>query len=247
MDNSLNPAIAEGSIGDFAGQQTSNSPIIALVQAQAPISANTNPYVNLITSEHLQPKFTAIVDLLTRGFWQNTLLLNSFSQVFDLDIATGNALDIIGKWIGKSRQVPTPITDVFFSFNIDGLGFNQGYWSDGIVTEMTILPDEEYRAILKAKVALNQWDGSIPSAINALNLALPNNTFYIIDNQNMSMILGISGPVSIVMEYLLTHGFFDLRPAGVEIAYEATTKFFGWNEETATIGGWTEGSWANLV
>ena len=101
----------------------------------------------------------------------------------------------------------------------------------------------DLRAIIKSKIALNQWDGDIPDALNAIQGALPYNGFFIQDNQDMSMLLGITGPITPLVQALITRGYFDIRPAGVQISYETSSTFFGWDIEITTISGWDVGSW----
>ena len=177
---------------DYTGKSYSfDSDNYDLIGITGAIGTYFNPYLSLITSEHHQDKFMALVEMVTTPLWRNYRTLLDMPGLFDINTAIGQQLDIVGMWVGISRYIPIPLTGVFFSFNTDGLGFNEGYWADGSTSEMTSLPDEDYRAILLAKVGLNQWDGSIPQALNALGTAFPNNTIVITDGDDMSMTLGI--------------------------------------------------------
>ena len=53
-------------------------------------------------------------------------LIASLPDAFDLDTAIGAQLDAVGIWIGRNRNIDVPITNVYFSWDIDGLGWEQG-------------------------------------------------------------------------------------------------------------------------
>jgi hypothetical protein len=240
-------AIAEEAIaeGGLATTGTQNAPITGFDNTNTDLAFDINPYLALSTSEHKQEKFQALLDLLTRGFYENTLLLQSFPDLFDLDYAVGNQLDIIGQWVGISRYVRVPLTSDVFSVDIPGLGFDEGYWDKSFGSQNDAMTDFDYRQVIRAKIILNNWDGSNLTAFEALNIAFPNNMIYVIDNQNMSMKLGISGTLSPVIQSLITQGYFDLRPAGVSIKYIAAPIFFSWNTVNIWESGWETGEWAH--
>ncbi|WP_279386599.1 anti-CBASS protein Acb1 family protein [Sodalis glossinidius] len=75
----------------------------------------------------------------------------------------GTAQGIPGwKMIGLSRYVKTPITGVYFALDTDRVGFDQGSWKRRFDADsgFTELDDETYRAILRAKIRANHWDGT---------------------------------------------------------------------------------------
>ncbi|OON35644.1 hypothetical protein BTJ39_22205, partial [Izhakiella australiensis] len=86
-------------------------------------------YTDLITNYHAgKPKFVAHVDLSTRALTDTSETLNALLAAFDIDTAVGTQLDILGEWIGRSRIVSQPISGIYFSFDTDGLGWDQGVW-----------------------------------------------------------------------------------------------------------------------
>ncbi|SQC91538.1 Protein of uncharacterised function (DUF2612) [Cedecea neteri] len=107
------------------------------------------------------PCFFAHVDLSTRPFTETVNTTESLINAFDIDTAVGVQLDALGKWIGRSRVVSQPISGVYFSWDTDGLGYDQGVWQGPYDPDAgyTSLGDETYRIILKAKIAMNNWDG----------------------------------------------------------------------------------------
>jgi len=205
-------------------------------------------YIKLITSEHKKPKFQALVSLLTGAIDANTQLINAMPALFDVDIAIGQQLDFVGQWIGFSRYIHPAINNAFFSLDDVNLGLDFGYLA-GLydVGGVTVLDDPTYRQLLYAKIALNNWDGSIPNGLAELQLAFPNNTIVIVDNNDMSMLIGITGVTTPLIRGLLVRGYFDIRPAGVNItAYiaplPATIPFFGLDYQNSLISGLDTGS-----
>lgn len=85
-------------------------------------------YTELITNYHAtKPKFLAHVDLMTRPLIDVAAATRGLITAFDIDSAVGVQLDILGLWIGRSRVVSQPISGVYFSWDTDGLGYDQGY------------------------------------------------------------------------------------------------------------------------
>lgn len=86
--------------------------------------------------------------------------------VYDLDDAVGVQLDAVGAWVGRSRAVPVPLTNLFFSFGIASLGFGRGIWKSPLDAEqgVSFLPDETYRKLIRAKILANRWDGTAEGA-----------------------------------------------------------------------------------
>ena len=86
-------------------------------------------YTELITNNHAtKPKFLAHVDLMTRPLIDVAAATRGLITAFDIDSAVGVQLDILGLWIGRSRVVSQPISGVYFSWDTDGLGYDQGVW-----------------------------------------------------------------------------------------------------------------------
>jgi hypothetical protein len=97
-------------------------------------------YTDLITNYHAtKPLFFQHVDLSTRPLLDTSTALNSLITAFDIDTAVGVQLDILGEWIGRSRYVAVPISGIFFSWDTDGLGYDQGVWQ-GHMTRIQGIP-----------------------------------------------------------------------------------------------------------
>lgn len=99
------------------------------------VSGDASKYVELTTSQYRdKPKFTAMVEGVAQPFADTAEFLEGFAALFDLDTADGPQLDAIGLWIGASRDLEIPISNVYFSFDTPGLGFDEGLWN-GAPTE----------------------------------------------------------------------------------------------------------------
>ena len=214
-------------------------------------------YLNLITSEYRQkPNFTAMVGLVASAMVRVQDLMASMIPIFDVDVAVGDQLDIIGQWVGISRDIPIPIpgSDVYFTWDSTAeKGWDFGTWRpEDQPTEVTSLPDDVYRTFVKAKFAANSWDGSLEGMYAVWDSVFTDITIFIQDNQNMSYDIGFVGrPVDSLTLALLQQGYLPLKPEGVRVGIIYSpidnNPMFAWDIETATFKGWDEGSWARLL
>lgn len=216
---------------------------------------SVNDYTDLITSEYAQqPNFVANVTLLVAFLAYLQDLSASMIPLFDVDLAVGDQLDIIGEWAGISRRVPVPIPGVFFSWNgTQAEGWNFGTWAGaGTPTTVTVLPDDVYRTLVKAKIQSNKWDGTTESAYAIYDALFPDFTVLIDDHEDMSYDLAIVGaiPDSLTLA-LLTEQIIPLKPEGVRLntVYVPvnTGPLFGFDLNNANVQGWNAGSWARAV
>lgn len=213
--------------------------------------ATLQEYLDLITTEHSdKPKFMATVALSLAPLVAMQNLFENMFLDFDLDVAVGAQLDILGLWIGVSRNVRVPITGVYFAWDDTAMvGWDSGVWQGEFDpdTGLTSLNDVNYRTLLRARIARNHWDGSIPDAYKIWAIIFPDDIIFIQDNQNMSMSIGvISTSFDAVDVALLTGGYLSLKPEGVRIAdyFISPGPMFGWDSEGGSLAGWDEGLWA---
>ncbi len=126
-------------------------------------AGDVSRYLALITGEHQQPLYRAVIAALLQGQVDNQALLDALQLAFDVDTAVGDQLDAVGERIDSNRALTSEIAGVYFSFDIDGVGFDQGiWWSPGQPLETVIsLPDDYLRLKHYARIALNRWDGTL--------------------------------------------------------------------------------------
>lgn len=211
-------------------------------------------FLNLIPAANRdKPKFIATVDINIAVPVRVQQLLESMIPLFDVDLAVGQQLDVIGQWAGISRIVNVPIPGVYFEW--DGAaenGWDFGTWQpDGNPTEVTILPDDTYRLLVKAKIAANRWDGTTDQAYAIWEQVFTTLTILIQDKQDMTYKLGFYGaPLDSLTLQLVIQGYIPLKPEGVRLAgvftpVTPTSPMFSWDSDTDILQGWDEGSWVN--
>ncbi|EBU6996458.1 DUF2612 domain-containing protein [Salmonella enterica subsp. enterica serovar Newport] len=214
-------------------------------------------YTDLITNYHAtKPKFVEHIDLVTRPLAETSAAINGLINAFDIDNAVGAQLSIPGEWIGLSRVVREPISGVYFSFDTDGSGFGQGVWQGPYDPDegYTTLSDDTYRLILKAKVAINNWDGQNDSLPAILDMATAGSglRMQIVDNQDMTVSVRLFpdtdiSDVSLEILAVIRQGYLTVKAAGVyagEIEVPSTgSRFFGFDIDNEYTGGFDECAW----
>ena len=219
-------------------------------------------YTDLITNYHRgKPLFVDHIDLITRPLTDTASSIISFITEFDIDTATGAQLDILGKWIGRTRVVSQPISGIYFSFDTDGLGFEQGVWQGPYDPDagFTNLSDDVYRIVLKAKIAINHWDGTNETLPEILDTALAGSglKMQIVDNQNMTISIWVFpevdiSTVSLELLAAIRQGYLTVKAAGVFAGDIQTpsvetpsvgNKFFGFDMDNDYIAGFDDGAW----
>lgn len=182
-------------------------------------------YLSILTSQYkppTSPKLNAFLKAMLRKFDDVSQVLVRMDTDLDLDIATGATLDMLGATVGAARKV----------------GFQP---SNGV---SPVLDDTTYRLYIRAKIAQNQWDGTIISLYPIWQTLFPGGTIIIIDNQNMSVDLTLIGAFTSITQDLITHGYIVPRPEGVLYTYIiGVLPFFGFGSSPGYIAGFGEGHW----
>lgn len=144
-------------------------------------------YTALITSEHKSaPRFVATVRASAEPFAGIQDAMRAMLAAFDVDTAIGVQLDTIGQWVGISRTVTIPLDSFYFAWDDAQNGWGSGIWEGevgAITTSDFELPDDMYRAIIKAKIIANKWRGSIFEIYDILHTAFPDHVgdFRVVD------------------------------------------------------------------
>ena len=237
--------------------------------------SGVDQYVGLITGARRTPKFRAFVEAVCGPLCDAQAILRDIRGTFDLDTAVGVQLDAIGQWVGRTRYLEGPLAGVYFSWDESGVGWGEGVWKGPYdpSTGLTMLQDDLYRRLPKAKIAAILWRGNVPDAFAgwaaafapvlgtpdpysgkaAYGSAADTGAVIIIqDNQDMSMSIGIAGiPLDSVFRAMLLGGYIPLKPEGVRIEWYAVTEdggpLFAWNCDGDGLAGWGEGGWPAVL
>lgn len=217
--------------------------------------AKITDYTGKITSEHLdRPKYMAMVQAVSQCFLDAGNASEILPAVFDLDIAIGAQLDTVGEWVGVSRNIKTPLSGIYFALDTPGLGFDEGAWRGPFDPDsgITVLDDETYRTLIRAKIGANHWDGTLEQSRAILDLVFDNDTFvFIQDNQDMTMTVGVVGKQPTALQLaLLTGGHIPIKPQSVGISYyiipTGEGPLFGFDVDNQYVAGFDEGSWGKI-
>lgn len=148
-----------------------------------------------------------------------------------------------------------------FSWDTERVGWDQGIWQGPYDPDSgyTTLSDETYRIILKAKIAINNWDGrndSLPPILDAAT-AGSGLKMQIVDNQDMTISVWVFpetdiSDVSLELIAAIKQGYLTVKSAGVWAGDVETpsvetpsegSKFFGFDMDNEYIGGFDVGAW----
>lgn len=158
----------------------------------------TDPYLNKVLPQHkIRKKFMAYLSAYLEKLEDVAEALRQMDGEFDLDNAAGNQLDVLGSIIGAPRL----------------LDFEPYY-------APPLLPDDLYRLVIRAKISLNQWDGTIEGIYNLWNEVFTNYRLLVRDNQDMSMTLRVYDLENLFESEFMARGFLAPKPEGVLVNYE---------------------------
>ncbi len=215
--------------------------------------ASINDYIDLVpVANSDKPNFLAVLAAALTPFVDGQNALNEMPTDFDIDVAIGAQLDVVGQWVGFSRRVSVPIEGVYFSFDIAGVGLDDGVWlgPGDPIDGLTSLDDATYRLMLKIKVRANHWDGSLEQAQDIFSGIVSSGALlFVVDNFDMSMTIGVAGVVpSALFIALLQQSLPWLRPETVEldliiVTSVSGTPIFGFDIENDFISGLDVGAW----
>ena len=108
---------------------------------------NNAVYMKLITSEYAdKPNYNAYVKSFLDKVSPIVDSFDSFNTLFNIDNAEGDQLDKIGKIVGVQRELPISDPDI-----------------------PSVLDDDLFRAVIKARIYSNLWDGTNEGLIDIIN------------------------------------------------------------------------------
>lgn len=193
-----------------------------------------NQYIlYLIKQYYEKPKANAEMQMLI-GAWETYAdFIANFGYNFDIDNATGEVLDLIGRIVDLPRQV-NEVTPVSF-FGFDNNANSAGFWSITNQSRSSAtfyrigqssytayqLQDPEYRKFLKIKIAKNNCS---PYLVSDEKTSLQQVVFdafdgraYVTDNKDHTLTLYVSPDVSDTELRLLLN--LDILPRPITFSY----------------------------
>lgn len=187
-------------------------------------------YRRLLTSEYkTRPRLTSwLLWLISEGL-THASVVQEFLEAFDLDLAEGQQLDIIGRIAGVSRLL---------SF----------YPSDG---SSPVMDDKTYRLVIKARIVQNYWKGNLDELYEAWAVLFPDIILQIQDMQDMTFNVVIVGEFTTLMRELIVNGYIVPKPEGVRINLMTITDttglpLFSYDLNTYQYSGYTS-HWVELA
>ena len=162
-------------------------------------------YEALVPPSHRYPReegrersrFVDLVELCLEQGIQTADMLDSFENGFSLDQAVGKQLDFLGALVGAERQLPYAI-----------LG------SDGK------LNDDDFRLMIRARIAANAWDGTNESLKEILRDIYSSYGVSFRDNQDMTFKYVIRGRFSDIQKQMINGDLLFPRPSGVSVSFD---------------------------
>ena len=169
----------------------------------------TQSYVDLLIKQYWEQSNAPAEIAAQAATWEKIRdILDDFAAEFDLDTAIGAQLDIIGRTVGLARTLRP---------------------------EFAV--DDEYRFFIRLVIALNNGSGfmitSDRASIQDVVLFAFEGLAYVIDTQNMTLVLYISSTFDIDRLLLILELKLLPRPQGVGyivIMYEDPALPFGYSE-----------------
>ena len=171
-------------------------------------------YLDLIVPEHRKPKLLQWLSCLLEKIEDIEKCAESIDICFDLDIAQGKQLDILGELVGRQRELTFQPEENMSS----------------------VLEDNIYRTVIRAKIGINHWNGTIPSIYILWQNLFPDYKLHIKDNQDMSMNVTVVGDLTSLEKNLVHYGYIVPRPEGVKQNTETASEL-PLPQKTLYVGG----------
>lgn len=192
----------------------------------------------LIMQYHKKPKAVATINAYCDESDKLSENLLDLLDQTDIDKARGFSLDIIGRRIGVSRNLPNAISKGFLGYygSLQGEPWGVGRWyRKGETTgDSLALGDGDYKFLLKAKIYKNFQNGTLDYVSKVVKLLISPDAVIqdnAMINPPINMTANILLPISTLNElqlYMIQNMDILPRPCGVQYNYiNASGKEFG--------------------
>ena len=214
---------------------------------QDELIALSDQYSDLLLAQYVNaPRARATVGLLCYEAICDLVQLD-VQNAFDIETATGVQLDVLGLYIGFSRNIVAEIDRYYFELrDYADPGTGEAGFTD--YTDQTInagssfylyvfantafytLSDAEYRPLLKLKIILNQSNNSLSSIANDLWYAF-GDQIICFDDANMSISYAIKTDATAIAKLAVQANLLP-KPMGVRLSgvfvVDNPAALFGW-------------------
>lgn len=213
-------------------------------------------YRDLLIKQYWEkPKARAEIEMQASTWRRIFDWLKSFLIEFDLDKATGDRLDIIGRIVGINRIIPFVVPKIAFGFaeeNTNARGFDDKFmvmadkapFQDKFAQTYTNLQldDNNYRFFIRAKISKNIGSAylvdeeglSIQDAISSLF----ESRAYVLDNKDMTLTLYVSPTFNLDKLLAIIKLSLLPKPQGVQYKYIVQAgpgETFGFSDNTNSL------------
>ena len=185
-----------------------------------------------------KPKAQATAALFDGTFGASWDGIASLPEALDIATATGVNLDLVGKHVGQSRILTDLAPRELFGFEgvesakgfrLFGSGGGRFYRAGSPLKESVVLNDEDYRFLIRCRIAKNYMAGTIENITDALNFIFDENSA-VYDQYNMSITVVIRDEQATPFKrYAIKILDILPRPAGVGVEFYSSipVKAFG--------------------
>ena len=213
-------------------------------------------YVRTLVINQLgdSPSYNQILQWLADNYDRLQDILN-YVQTVNVYEARGVWLDLIGAIVGQSREIPEAIFFEYFGYrtqpSVTGYGRARYRRTGDPLTSSSVLPDDEYRQVILARVTRNWGDISETGIVEGLQSIINTNQIFI-KRQNgggqFSVYIGtnISSNTRAIISSL------DIIPRGAGIGMDVVSsglpaKTFGYRSQNQGFAGYGVGSYAQRI
>lgn len=190
-------------------------------------------YLGLLIIQYSdKPKAVAEITLKASEYSKIFDFYKSFFNAFDLDLAVGDQLTIIGKIVGIPRIVPFSLAKKYFGFsnNPNSLSFGEGTFFDkftDVAFADTELSDVQMRLLIRAKIAKNTTSPYMVSddrvsLQDVIRVAFENRAF-VVDGYDMTLSLYID--INYQIDNITLIKSLNLLPSPQGVGYKRIVQY----------------------
>ncbi len=175
-----------------------------------------------------KPKARATAQLIDHYFSDTWQGFSDLPNALHIETASGKNLDLVGQHVGQSRALKGLAPRRLFGFeralsaqglSRAGLGGGKWYRIGDVVTDSVVLDDDDFRFLIKCRIAKNHMTGTLPDITHALDFIFGGQaTVY--DQYDMSFTVTIrNDQITHFKRYAIQTLDILPRPAGVNVKY----------------------------